>query len=69
MVYHDKSTNQFTRRQLKRATKRIRSAGVILFRRSVSPLDYGKQSRSMLRFEEEARDWDWTDRIEYLPLD
>jgi len=30
-------------------------AGVILFRRSVSQMDYGKQSRSWLSFWEEAK--------------
>jgi hypothetical protein len=42
-------------------------AGVILFRRSVSQLDYGKQSRLLVDFWQEGRGWDWTDRIEYLP--
>jgi hypothetical protein len=42
-------------------------AGVILFRRSVSQMDYGKQSRLVVEFWTEARDWDWPDRIEYLP--
>lgn len=42
-------------------------AGVILFRRSVSQMDYGKQSRLLVDFWKEARDWDWLDRIEYLP--
>jgi hypothetical protein len=42
-------------------------AGVILFRRNVSPMDYGKQSRLLVEFWTEARGWDWTDRIEYLP--
>ncbi len=42
-------------------------AGVILFRRSVSPMDYGKQSRLIMEFWKEARGWDWSDRIEYLP--
>ena len=41
--------------------------GVILFRRSVSQTDYGKQSRLVVAFWNEARDWDWPDRIEYLP--
>jgi hypothetical protein len=41
--------------------------GVILFRRSVSPMDYGKQSRLVVEFWKEARDWDWSDRTEYLP--
>jgi hypothetical protein len=42
-------------------------AGVILFRRSVSQMDYGKQSRLLIEFWKEARVWDWSDRIEYLP--
>jgi hypothetical protein len=42
-------------------------AGVILFRRSVSQMDYGKQSRLLIDLWREAADWDWTDRIEYLP--
>ncbi len=42
-------------------------AGVILFRRSVSPMDYGKQSRLLVEFWDKAQDWDWADRIEYLP--
>ena len=42
-------------------------SGVILFRRSVSQMDYGKQSRLVVEFWKEAKDWDWLDRIEYLP--
>jgi len=42
-------------------------AGVILFRRSVSQMDYGKQSRLLVEFWREAKDLDWADRIEYLP--
>jgi len=42
-------------------------AGVILYRRSVAQIDYGKQSRPLIAFWREAADWDWTDRIEYLP--
>ena len=42
-------------------------AGVILFRRSVSQMDYGEQSRLLVKFWREAKDWDWADRIEYLP--
>ena len=41
--------------------------GVILFRRSVSQMDYGKQSRLVVEFWKEGRDWDWSDRVEYLP--
>lgn len=42
-------------------------AGVLLFRRSVSQMDYGKQARLVVEFWKEARDLDWPDRIEYLP--
>lgn len=42
-------------------------AGVILFRRSVSTIAYGKQARLLVSFWREANDWDWADRIEYLP--
>jgi len=42
-------------------------AGVILLRRSVSQMDYGKQSRLLVEFWKHAEHWDWADRIEYLP--
>jgi hypothetical protein len=42
-------------------------AGVILFRRLVSQMDYGKQSRLLVEFWKEAQNWEWTDRICYLP--
>jgi hypothetical protein len=42
-------------------------AGVILFRRTVSQIDYGKQARLIVEFWNEAEAWDWSDRIEYLP--
>lgn len=43
--------------------------GVILFRRGVSQMDYGKQSRLLVEFWNQAKHWDWADRIQYLPLD
>lgn len=42
-------------------------AGVILFRRSVSAVAYGKQARLLVNLWREAEDWDWADCIEYLP--
>lgn len=42
-------------------------AGVILFRRSVSAIAYGKQARLLVDLWREAKDWEWADRIEYLP--
>jgi len=42
-------------------------SGVILFRRSVSQSDFGKQSRLLVEFWRESAGWDWADRIQYLP--
>jgi hypothetical protein len=42
-------------------------AGVILFGRTIPAIAYGKQSRLLVDFWKEARDWEWADRIEYLP--
>ncbi|MGD0614041.1 MAG: hypothetical protein ABSA69_01205 [Verrucomicrobiota bacterium] len=42
-------------------------AGIILFKRSVSAVAYGKQARLLVHLWHEAEDWDWADRIEYLP--
>ena len=42
-------------------------AGVILFRRSVPATAYGAQARLLADFWREAGEWDWADRIEYLP--
>lgn len=42
-------------------------SGVILFRRSVPATAYGKQARLLVGLWRQARDWDWADRIEYLP--
>ncbi len=42
-------------------------AGIILFRRSVPALAYGKQARLLADLWREAGTWEWADRIEYLP--
>ena len=42
-------------------------AGVILFRRSVSVVAYGNQARLLIDFWKEAKMWDWSDRIAYIP--
>ena len=42
-------------------------AGVVLFRSSVPTVAYGEQARLLLGLWREAHDWDWADRIEYLP--
>jgi len=42
-------------------------AGVILFRRTVPAVAYGKQARLLVDLWGEAENWDWADRIAYLP--
>jgi hypothetical protein len=42
-------------------------AGIILFRRSVPTVAFGKQARRLVEFWREAAGWEWADRIEYLP--
>lgn len=42
-------------------------AGIILFRRSVPTVAYGKQARLLVEWWREAANLDWADRIEYLP--
>ncbi len=42
-------------------------AGVILFRPEVSTAAFGTQARLLVNLWREALNWDWADRIEYLP--
>jgi hypothetical protein len=44
-------------------------AGIVLFRRSVSPVAYGRQARLLVEVMDRSdrERWDWADRIEYLP--
>ena len=42
-------------------------SGVILFRRSVPVVAYGKQARLLVDLWRLAQVWDWADRIVYLP--
>ncbi|MGI8605103.1 MAG: hypothetical protein ACR2OZ_19195 [Verrucomicrobiales bacterium] len=43
--------------------------GIILFRRSLASTVYGKQARLLVDIWADAREWDWADRIEYVPHD
>jgi hypothetical protein len=65
VVSFDRSTLAFHAGELSR--KGLGHAGVILFRRSVAQMDYGKQARLLVAFWREAAEWDWNDRIAYLP--
>jgi len=42
-------------------------SGVILFRRSISRIAPGTQARLLVDLWREASEWDWADRIVYLP--
>lgn len=66
LVAFDRSTLAWHAGQLLRAGHD--HAGIILFRRSVRNSDYGYQSRLLTRFwQDDGADWDWQNRIVYLP--
>jgi hypothetical protein len=44
-------------------------AGIILFRRSVPVVAYGRQAKLLVSLWREAERWEWADRIVYLPFD
>ena len=44
-------------------------AGIILFRRSVPVVAYGRQAKLLVSLWREAERWEWADRIVSLPLD
>ncbi|MGH7471745.1 MAG: hypothetical protein ACRENP_27660 [Longimicrobiales bacterium] len=41
--------------------------GLILFRRPVGSTNYGQQARLLIDLWSEARDWDWINRVVYVP--
>jgi hypothetical protein len=53
------------------ATRAIRErqghAGIILFRGFIRQNDYGAQARYLSAFWKESRDWDWINRMAYVP--
>ena len=66
LVAFDRSTLAWHAGQLLRAGQD--HAGLILFRGTVRGSDYGHQSRSLTGFwQDEGGDWDWQNRIVYLP--
>jgi hypothetical protein len=42
-------------------------AGVILFRRAVPVVAYGRQAKLLVSLWRDAESWEWPDRIVYLP--
>ena len=66
LVAFDRSTHAWHAGQLLRAGQD--HAGLILFRGTVRSSDYGHESRLLTGFwQNEGRDWDWPNRIVYLP--
>jgi hypothetical protein len=66
LVAFDRSTLAWQAGQLIRAG--MDHGGVILFRGTVRPADYGCQSRLLTSFwENDSKSWDWQNRIVYLP--
>ena len=44
-------------------------AGIILFRGFIWQADFGGQSRTLCRFWEDGQDWDWFNRMAYIPAE
>jgi hypothetical protein len=65
LVSYDRASMPMHAGELTRAG--LGHSGVILFRRSVPVIAYGRQARLLVNFWDEAEAWDWSDRIEYLP--
>jgi hypothetical protein len=66
LVAFDRATLPWHAGQVLRAGEN--HGGLILFRRSVRSTDYGQQARLLTQFwADEAQEWNWTDRIVYLP--
>ncbi len=66
LVAFDRSTLAWHAGQLLRAGRD--HAGLVLFRGMVRSADYGHQSRLLTAFwQNEGKDWDWQNRIVYLP--
>jgi hypothetical protein len=55
------------------ATRAIRErgghAGIILFRAFIRQADFGGQSRALCRFWDDSQQWDWSNRMAYIPTD
>jgi hypothetical protein len=66
LVAFDRATLPWHASQVQRAGET--HGGLILFRRSVRSTDYGYQARLLTEFwAEEGKQWDWCNRIVYLP--
>jgi hypothetical protein len=66
LVAFDRATLAWHAGQLNRAGQD--HAGLILFRGLVRSSDYGGQARVLTRFwQQDGREWDWQNRIAYLP--
>ena len=66
LVAFDRATLPWHEGQVLRAGEN--HGGLILFRRSVRPINYGHQARLLTQFwADEGHAWDWRDRVVYLP--
>ena len=65
MVGFDRATLAWHAGQLVRAGNG--HSGLILFRRIVRSTDYGRQARLLVEFWRDSANWDWTNRMVYLP--
>lgn len=65
LVAFDRATLPWHAGQVIRAGEE--HGGLVLFRRKIRSTDYGQQAHLLTAFWRDARTWDWTNRVVYLP--
>jgi hypothetical protein len=67
LVAHDRRTPGDAALRAIRA--RAGHAGIILFRGFIRQGDFGAQSRALCAFWTQSEDWDWFNRMAYIPVE
>ena len=66
LVAHDRRT--LGDAALRAIRARAGHAGIILFRGFIRQADFGAQSRALCAFWSESKEWDWFNRMAYVPV-
>jgi hypothetical protein len=67
LVAHDRRT--LGEAALRAIRERGGHAGIILFRGFIRQGDFGGQARHLCAFWETSQDWDWFNRMAYIPVE
>jgi len=67
LVAHDRRT--LGQAALRAIRTRAGHAGIILFRGFIRQSDFGAQSRALCAFWKQSQDWDWFNRMAYIPVE